>query len=1495
MSKTNQEKHQRHEALRNVFFFSRVRYVVKLVTEALIDARQCRCAFAGEMFTIMPNSAKTWICQFRVNANTISNNSITYTMEVYRRYASRDHDKRHFSTQLASGHITLRPLSFSFDSIEPEQSNVKSVEYWQTVFENAAFFSGVDSVLFGPVLTAVYKNHSTDKLCTLSITKFGCNVYENLILDPSSRFWPACQNLPENMRSSNVRRALAVSNLKNYNKLWNNKGLVEVTQHWDETNAGDLAEKMHLLESLSPKELGNRILSLGIIQELTIPSFVVDVIYDNTPENVSKRIVEENNKLVMSLGKQLDLLFDPLLEYSPQAMEIEYEAPANPQAPVLFSNVKIDQVIEELIAVQTNYTNDLVNLLQNFIIPLRVSVLASSSNSGMMKVNLAFPPTIDEITRVNCIVHHLLVEARSYGYVEIFKVLGSFLRFFYKAFVRHQANLINFNSRFDKFVENNFAYAFQSQGINIGKFAPRAIKTIIVDSVLELPRLKLIIKRLYETIKEEKDRLDVSVSLRADEDAEIETFYSSAMSVIDSFGFHKTDSSSKARVFTPSGKLLTELATEWPSELQYGWISRKVIGIFNLENTKSVSENEYEIAIVFSDLILFLEVLESCDSEMTEILPDILMDSLINEKPLPKLSALPKLRVRYWCPINNMILRSFQGDDGYCLNITTLNGNRFKNKDETEILFVENYRMPQLANSLTACNKIIDVVSKAQVLCKSTPFHLFKDDGDTFERYFCAHEYSGYDGEISKSPIALFLNINDDQLRSVVQNNPLIFFAVSISLVNDHTVSLVGRDRQENMKIEEIVSLDDLKITLKEIMVRAIDGMFHSSYCSKVITEGNLALLNQFLLISGNESGERNKSFDTQVSSQKEGALEPKSLERKVEQGKKSQLNSVSSDTKRKSMRRKSGIFKLLEKLKHKSEYKETHSASARKPAIHLSAETISNTYIPKGTKKVYKNLYKPEPVLRNASITSSVQAPENLRQPEDKSDFLLQPDMKLASNTETIEAQSHFISAKSHEEETGSGTSDLEGRNAIAEAPCPTNFRYPESRLASSNTRSSSNYNDTLSLEQVLADNNQPHISKSNSFIAQAVIATSEQSHSNSANTTLFNPLKDTQTSIIGAEDEKVTKMDDTNPSAKISVPLANSGVAVAGNSSAPYLKIDPQKLLKPPKVPQHKVIPLFEEIPATKRVASGQDIAKALDESPAIGILPEVHDQYKIYDIIPNSIFSSDGLKNWTCSLSESTSNLQAEIRAMKEERHMDSEEIIEIQHLMSATRSDMLRGASGTNCSSKDNTSVIERKPMREVFVLNSLPRDESTQSVTPEQMAIDFGSQLDQNFDLEGIDLDRSLSTLTTNKLDPIQFAPLEREKNLFHSLDFGNMDFDSSNGSIKTHTEDFVDKDRALGQKRQLLASTPTIVAFEPLQHADLSTTDEEYFLSSEIMFSNEYLSENIRIAAPSSPSSEKTLQSDVNYIAKGESLLADQFMSESMAYLSGILRGDIAF
>ena len=88
----------------------------------------------------------------------------------------------------------------------------------------------------------------------------------------------------------------------------------------------------------------------------------------------------------------------------------------------------ITSIVNELVTVQTNFTSKLVDLLQNLITPLRANVL--DSPDGITRVNQVFPPTIDEITRINCILNESLLKAKSINYLEVLRAVANILPYF---------------------------------------------------------------------------------------------------------------------------------------------------------------------------------------------------------------------------------------------------------------------------------------------------------------------------------------------------------------------------------------------------------------------------------------------------------------------------------------------------------------------------------------------------------------------------------------------------------------------------------------------------------------------------------------------------------------------------------------------------------------------------------------------------------------------------------------------------------------------------------------------------------------------------------------------------------------------------------------------------------------------------------------------------------------------------------------------------------
>lgn len=777
-------------------------------------------------------------------------------MSIYQRYASGEAETGTKSKSPGNDDaITIFPLSGRLELTKASDFASKTTEQWINIFPNAAYFCGYDESLFGHLIIMVYENPLTERICTVSITKFGVTLYNDLILNENSRFFPACENLLPIHKGSKVRKALAITNLKNYNKLVNHPGNFDITRRWDETTAGILASKMNLLVDKKPNEFGNKLLQMGLITTHSMNSYLFDVVYDND----DPKKFDDNNKLVYLLGDQLDQLFDPLLEYSPETLESTYNIPSG-SYDIPKTNDNIELIVEELVGIQTNFTMNLVSLLQNFIIPLRIFILSSSDANGITKINHVFPPTIDEITRINCVLHDCLTRARSFGYVEVFKVFGMILPYFYKPFIRHEANLKNFKVRFNHFHRKYEARIFKSKDINPTEFSSNAIDSIITGSLLELPKLKLVLVRLYEK---------VSKTATKEEIATIDYYYNMAINIIDAFGgednevsqYHNDNGygherfNSKTRIFTPTGKILTELATNWPTDLQYGWLSRKVIGIFELKNVKPSNDLFYdiEILIIFSDHLLFLKIVDDTyyvqDNDMKNLIsiPDILMHSLVNEKPLPTLSTFPKMEVSYWCSINDVTVTTYKSFS----STTTLEEDflRFfvanSENTTTDTNFSRNYELLKSKRGF----EVIELVNKAKILNKKQPFHLFRSNNSSLSLYSTAHTAINYDNELVKSPIVLLLNLSTDSVNHYFEKNPQIFLIFTVNFTFEGDVQLIGFNRNGNVEVNEVVSDVDFQKTLGVWMGSYINSYFNSfTTVTELMIRSNHMDLEYFLL-----------------------------------------------------------------------------------------------------------------------------------------------------------------------------------------------------------------------------------------------------------------------------------------------------------------------------------------------------------------------------------------------------------------------------------------------------------------------------------------------------------------------------------------------------------------------------------------------------------------------------------------------------------------------
>ncbi|ODV84356.1 hypothetical protein CANARDRAFT_29230 [[Candida] arabinofermentans NRRL YB-2248] len=678
--------------------------------------------------------------------------------------------------------------------------------FWKSLIGTAAYYRGSDP-LFGEVLTMIYENPSTSKLCSLTISKHGQTIVDSMSLHKDSKYYPAINNLSKNLKDSNVRKALAVSNLRTFASLdsttkqllYQNSRLSK-TFDWDETIAGELASRMHLIDSQKPEQIGDYLLSLGYTQpHKTINSYVADVIYSNDQDD--ERIADANNELAFLLGEQMDNLFDPLTEYSPEPTEKAYRPPSEPSDyQSIDDDILVKSVCNELVKVQTNFTVLLVQFLQKFLIPLRVQVLEGKiKNLTTARLNQIFPPTIDEVTRINCIFLDMLQLASPYGSFELLKACGTTIPYFYKAQMRHEAATKNFQSNFEGFLMDLKQSGFDNDMV----YDKRTIESIIHSS-LNLPKLQMVLNRLMET-KKWPEHMKVPV----------EEYYQSCVKTVMAFGTDKLKPYNH-RIFTPTGKILTELASDWPAELQYGWLTRRVVAIFDVQDMLSESIKNNGAIIIFSDHVLFLDIVDDHyyanllnDKEKAgEIIhkpsiADILMHSLVNEVPF---SNLPMMKVSKWSSIDKITAQHYNHSDSSYVQFL----------DDTSIGV---YKIDKFSG-----HYVIEILNKAKILNKSQPFHLFRSSSSAASVYYTAHELSSYKMEDVRSSFAIFLNMPFDIELLNLYN---LFGMITVSLADDDNRNVKVEGISRNIeKIHYVIPKDSLTVSLLSQIIEMMSDCF---------------------------------------------------------------------------------------------------------------------------------------------------------------------------------------------------------------------------------------------------------------------------------------------------------------------------------------------------------------------------------------------------------------------------------------------------------------------------------------------------------------------------------------------------------------------------------------------------------------------------------------------------------------------------------------------
>lgn len=567
---------------------------------------------------------------------------------------------------------------------------------WHTLSPQAVYFSGIDDEFFGQVFIMIYRRPHEDFNGSVCFSQHGMSNHTRLATDSKSRFHGAIENLKRSHRKSNIRRCLAVTLLEAFAR-YEHKG------SWDETNAGELASKMKLVKTKTPEEMGNLLFSLGILDEsLHLPD-IVDVVYENNPESTA---------ILSRLGQKLDRLFDPLGEYSPEATEIVYKPPSTGIA--VKDTAEVSAICDELVSLQTSFTSMLVNFLQSFVIPLRVKVQNKEIQCSTSAFNSVFPPTIDEVTRINCIFLDSLKTSRDFGSLEVVKSCGAMIPYFYKACMRHEAATKGFSEKLSGLMETVEDVP--------GGHSTRSIDVIMNGSSLHLSRLKLVLSRLVTTKEWTTDEKQI-----------VETCYNSALTTINSFGKDKLRPYHN-RIFTPTGKILTELAQNWPASLQYNWRNRRVVSVFS---AKDVALGCEVIVIIFSDVVVLTRVVgDSKQSQPplhTPCLPDILMHSLINEVSLPEI--LPEMETVCWMDVTKASMR--------------IQGKMLLVQCGDDALLLET----------TDVKEKIDQLSKAKILHKACPLQVLKSD----TTYWVALDSATLSQKASTSRFCVFLNRDFDQ------------------------------------------------------------------------------------------------------------------------------------------------------------------------------------------------------------------------------------------------------------------------------------------------------------------------------------------------------------------------------------------------------------------------------------------------------------------------------------------------------------------------------------------------------------------------------------------------------------------------------------------------------------------------------------------------------------------------------------------------------------
>ena len=344
------------------------------------------------------------------NRNSVS--SPKYTLATNRHNTKDSGNNSNNNRRETPPQVTtfINLLTDSHNTTTENWTNHTDLPQWKTdIFsESMVYYHENAKPWGGPVILCIFKDKSKGSVNVVSIDKFGTSLTENIDITPESQYYPAIEALGVLDRNSNVKRCIAVTFLRRFVELSDEgkshmckvAGLKNFLDFYDPVYAGELASGCKLMTSVIPVTLCGLLYSWGFLQTRVLQSSLLDIVYENKEE-----VMQLNNKLVSYLGEQLEQLFNPVTEYSPEQTEYTYKPPANNLPKTDMDNASVKAICDELLEVQSKFTYSLVEFLQKFLIVVRVQVMNGNGIEGLStsKLNRLFPPTIDEVTRINCI------------------------------------------------------------------------------------------------------------------------------------------------------------------------------------------------------------------------------------------------------------------------------------------------------------------------------------------------------------------------------------------------------------------------------------------------------------------------------------------------------------------------------------------------------------------------------------------------------------------------------------------------------------------------------------------------------------------------------------------------------------------------------------------------------------------------------------------------------------------------------------------------------------------------------------------------------------------------------------------------------------------------------------------------------------------------------------------------------------------------------------